>query len=140
MNSNNDSLIEEKNNNINKIKNEIISINNKVEQNKNIILSLSEKVVNEQSIKNKIKKLEVLKHKIEANLSIIEKDIKFFNNNDDCPTCKQSIDITFKQNSIKTKETELVNIKDGLLKLTDEYNKLNDNIKDIIQHIEAFGL
>ena len=44
------------NNNINKIKNEIISINNKVEQNKNIILSLSEKVVNEQSIKNKIKK------------------------------------------------------------------------------------
>ena len=44
----------------------------------------------------KSRQLDQLRHKIEANLNVINNDILFFNNHEDCPTCKQSIEHSFK--------------------------------------------
>ena len=56
--------------------------------------------------------------------------ITFFEDNDDCPTCKQHIDKDFKSKSIdeKTKEVEELGV--GLNKLSEEMSKVNKKVKE----------
>ena len=77
----------------------------------------------------KVKKLGKLESQIESNLSKFQKDISFFQHNDDCPTCRQSIATEFKEGqiqSLQTKTTQCeVGLKDLETKLLDEQSKLN---------------
>ena len=77
----------------------------------------------------KVKKLGKLESQIESNLSKFQKDISFFQHNDDCPTCRQSIATEFKEGqiqSLQTKTTQCeVGLKDLETKLLDEQAKLN---------------
>ena len=77
----------------------------------------------------KVKKLGKLESQIESNLSKFQKDISFFQHNDDCPTCRQSIASEFKEGqiqSLQTKTTQCeVGLKDLETKLLDEQAKLN---------------
>ena len=77
----------------------------------------------------KVKKLGKLESQIESNLSKFQKDISFFQHNDDCPTCRQSIASEFKEGqiqSLQTKTTQCeVGLKDLEAKLLDEQAKLN---------------
>jgi len=78
---------------------------------------------------SKVKKLGKLESQIESNLSKFQKDISFFQHNDDCPTCRQSIASEFKEGqiqSLQTKTTQCeVGLKDLETKLLDEQAKLN---------------
>ena len=56
--------------------------------------------------------------------------IKFFEENDDCPTCEQHIDEEFKCKSIDEKLLEVRELETGLHKLSDEMNKVNKKVKD----------
>jgi DNA repair exonuclease SbcCD ATPase subunit len=77
----------------------------------------------------KVKKLGKLESQIESNLSKFQKDISFFQHNDDCPTCRQSIATEFKEGqiqSLQTKTTQCeLGLKDLEAKLLDEQAKLN---------------
>jgi DNA repair exonuclease SbcCD ATPase subunit len=78
---------------------------------------------------SKVKKLGKLESQIESNLSKFQKDISFFQHNDDCPTCRQSIASEFKEGqiqSLQTKTTQCeLGLKDLESKLLDEQAKLN---------------
>ena len=78
---------------------------------------------------SKVKKLGKLESQIESNLSKFQKDISFFQHNDDCPTCRQSIATEFKEGqiqSLQTKTTQCeLGLKDFEAKLLDEQAKLN---------------
>ena len=78
---------------------------------------------------SKVKKLGKLESQIESNLSKFQKDISFFQHNDDCPTCRQSIATEFKEGqiqSLQTKTTQCeIGLKDLEAKLLDEQAKLN---------------
>ncbi len=67
-----------------------------------------------------------LKDKHNRNTSLI----KFFEENDDCPTCEQHIDEEFKCKSIDEKLLEVKELETGLNKLSDEMNKVNKKVKD----------
>ena len=77
----------------------------------------------------KVKKLGKLESQIESNLSKFQKDISFFQHNDDCPTCRQSIASEFKEGQIQSLQTKTTQCEQGLkdleAKLLDEQNKLN---------------
>jgi len=77
----------------------------------------------------KVKKLGKLETQIENNLSKFQKDISFFQHNDDCPTCRQSIVSEFKEEqiqSLQTKTTQCeLGLKDLEIKLLEEQAKLN---------------
>ena len=78
---------------------------------------------------SKVKKLGKLESQIESNLSKFQKDISFFQHNDDCPTCRQSIATEFKEgqiHSLQTKTTQCeLGLKDLETKLLEEQSKLN---------------
>lgn len=132
LEDNNVSLIQEKLFIIETVSKEINDIESKINEINNNIENLKLNVSDEKSLKTKINKLETLKHKIEANKSVIKKDIEFFIKNDDCPTCKQSINLDFKNKSIENKKQEIDKINDGLKKLAEEYDKVNDSIQNIM--------
>ena len=78
---------------------------------------------------SKVKKLGKLESQIESNLSKFQKDISFFQHNDDCPTCRQSIATEFKEEQIQSLQTKTtkceLGLKDLETKLLDEQAKLN---------------
>lgn len=76
-----------------------------------------------KNLKNRYTKLISLKSQIETNHSRHKTDLEFFKSNDNCPTCKQSIEDEFKSNEIG--------------KLTGKISEMNVGINKIISEIDS---
>ena len=94
---------------------------------------LNKKIEDKVSVESKSKKLVQLEAKLEASLKKTEKDIAFYHNNDNCPTCKQSLDLEFKQEQINEHAAKGLLQKEGLKQLNVEYDKLQTRLNDIIK-------
>ena len=77
----------------------------------------------------KVKKITKLESQIETNLSKFQKDISFFQSHDNCPTCRQTIANSFKEEELNTLSTKVTECQHGLSelekKLLEEQEKLN---------------
>ena len=77
----------------------------------------------------KVKKITKLESQIESNLSKFQKDISFFQSHDDCPTCRQTIASSFKEEELSNLSTKVDECKHGLSelekRLLEEQSKLN---------------
>jgi DNA repair exonuclease SbcCD ATPase subunit len=62
----------------------------------------------------------------------LEKEIAFYEKNDECPTCSQEIDLNFKKKEIETKTAKIKKIEDGLLKVDAALQKIKTD-ESIIQ-------
>ena len=80
-------------------------------------------------LKSKHSKLVGFRAKMEGNIERIQKDNTFFETNDTCPTCRQSIDENFKNEMIEKNTSKIVEIRGGL-------NKIEDQIDSVITEIE----
>lgn len=120
------SLIGETNKKIESVKESIVSVENEIN-------SLSEKASDLDSLNKRLNKLNSLKHKIEANLAIIKKDITFFEEHQNCPTCQQSIEDSFKDQKLSDKVSEKQSIEEGLIKLSEEFKNTNEKIDQILK-------
>jgi DNA repair exonuclease SbcCD ATPase subunit len=100
----------------------------------NTAISDLQKEIEDKSIVNdKLKKLNQFETQIETNLSKYRKDVNFFLNNDDCPTCRQSIQLKFKEKQITDLNDKVEKCTHGLTKLESDIlvqqNRLNDITK-----------
>lgn len=89
----------------------------------NKIIELQEQVVDNESVSKKINKLTELRHQIQAKVKILNEEIRFFNENESCPTCKQTINAQFRDQTVSEKQDKIKEIEDGLNKLSEEYEK-----------------
>jgi DNA repair exonuclease SbcCD ATPase subunit len=99
-------------------------------------LAFNSKQENEQS--EKVQKLKGLHEQLKVRRSATNKYIGFFENNDDCPTCEQHIDETFKENMIVSKKSEYEKFDSGIKDLLGELEKqetIYNVIQDYIQQI-----
>lgn len=80
-------------------------------------------------IKSKHTKLVGFKAKMENNIERLRKDNAFFEENDNCPTCRQSIGESFKSESISSNSQKIAEIEEGL-------NKAEDQINSVLAEIE----
>ena len=99
-------------------------------------LAFNSKQENEQS--EKVQKLKGLHEQLKVRRSATNKYIGFFENNDDCPTCEQHIDETFKENMIVSKKSEYEKFDNGIKDLLGELEKqetIYEAIQDYIRHI-----
>jgi len=71
----------------------------------------------------KLTKLSKLEAKIEQNISTHKKNLEFFSENDNCPTCTQPLELDFKGEKIKHEEDKLGTLNDGMKKLVEEITK-----------------
>jgi len=78
----------------------------------------------------KVKAITKIESQIENNLSKFRKDISFFQSHDDCPTCRQTIAMEFKEEELSNLSTRVTECEHGLIqleeKLSVEQEKLNE--------------
>ena len=79
----------------------------------------------------KVKKITKLESQIESNLSKFQKDISFFQSHDDCPTCRQTIANSFKEEELKTLDTKVVECQHGLTQLEQKLNAEQEKLNEI---------
>ena len=92
---------------------------------------LEEDIKEKDKIESKRKQLEKLETKIEQNLHTHEKSLKFFEENDNCPTCTQKIQPEFKDEKIDYEKKKLVTLNDGMKDLVKELSKVENKITDL---------
>ena len=128
--NNRDTILSEKTNLISTNEEEIFANKKKEEELQQSTDTFLEAMKGEDKVTDKRDKLKdiqfSLKDKHNRNTSLI----KFFEENDDCPTCEQHIDEEFKCKSIDEKLLEVRELETGLHKLSDEMNKVNKKVKD----------
>jgi DNA repair exonuclease SbcCD ATPase subunit len=95
------------------------------------------------SVENKLKTITKLESQIESTISKYRKDISFFQHNDDCPTCRQTIAVEFKETEIANLSSKATECEHGLSelekKLLAEQNKLN-SITEVQKKIQALQI
>jgi len=92
---------------------------------------LEEGIKEKDKIENKRKQLEKLETKIEQNLNTHEKNLKFFEENDNCPTCTQKIQDDFRDDKINFEKTKLTTLNTGMKDLVKELSNVEGKITDL---------
>ena len=116
-----------------------------VEETENNIDNLLEKV--DEKTKNVVEKKSTIKDKdpqtdrlkqaldVEKRLQESRKkalaDIEFYENNDDCPTCKQGLDHEHKKKHIEEKTAKVEEVKEAITKIDDLIQEVRDRIEEI---------
>ena len=76
----------------------------------------------------KMTKLSKLEAKIEQNLETHKKNLDFFEQNDNCPTCTQSIELDFKGEKIKFEKGKLSTLNEGMTQIMSEISKQEEHL------------
>jgi DNA repair exonuclease SbcCD ATPase subunit len=90
-------------------------------------------VNNKVETEDKVKKITKLESQIETNLSKIRKDISFFQEHDDCPTCRQTIANSFKEEELKTLSTKSKECEHGLSELEKKLLVEQEKLQEITE-------
>jgi len=108
---------------------------------------LNNKITDENKIIGRKSKLVQMESSLEDKIRKLNRDIQFFHDHDNCPTCKQGIDHDFKATTIKTRSSKKAEIEQALVKLEDEItathvrlvsiNIINESIQKLNTSIQS---
>jgi DNA repair exonuclease SbcCD ATPase subunit len=130
LKQNNDEKIDEYQLDIANNSNHIVTLETQTSEHTDKIDTLQADVTSRLDTEQKVKKFNQLETQIETNLSKYKKDVNFFEHNDNCPTCRQTIDKHFKEEEIGNLTNKITECTVGLsqleIKLLEEQNKLNE--------------
>ncbi len=114
-----------------KILNDIEKINSEIELIKKHVDELLNEVKSVSDIETKKKDMIIISSKIESNISKFLNEKEFFKNHDNCPTCKQLIQQDFKLEKIQETELKLEKNQEAQIKIKEELKKINDKLTSI---------
>ena len=83
------------------------------------------------ALKEKHTKLVSLSSKIDTNLKRTQKDYNFFCDNDSCPTCRQSIDESFKSEELTKSKSRIIELEKGLDDISIQIDKTVDTLSNL---------
>jgi len=110
---------------------EIIKLNEEVEKHQDLVLSLMNSIADEKTSYTKNREMDKYRSQINKNLKKLHKDKRFFENNENCPTCEQDINEQFKKNKLGDLSDDLDEMDDGLVKLESEIDKVCLRLEEI---------
>lgn len=88
-------------------------------------------IKDKQSIKSKNEKLKSLKMELEIKKNAFEKELSFYHDHDNCPTCKQGIDHDFKSVAIVEKEQKRDEITAAFIQLGEKLGETEARLREI---------
>lgn len=110
---------------------EIDKVRHVTEKTQDEIDELMQSVADSENVLYRQKKLDGFTIKLETNKGKLEKEIEFYANNDQCPTCKQDIEKIFKEVETYATQKKIEEIEQGLIKLEEEKNAVLQRISTI---------
>jgi len=139
--ANKQTLIAEKNSLLSGNEEEIFKKNKRVDSYVQVKYDLLEEISDTDQIKAKYTKLKDLKSTLKEKHRSHSKDVDFFVNNEDCPTCEQHIDETFKKTMIEVKSKDVNKFSEALgqmEKALETAKKRQSDIKEVADKIREF--
>ena len=133
MNTNTAQIVEDKNALMSKLTSEALSLIEEMKTYDKDISELEQSIKDNEGISKKIETLSKLKHQIEAKKALMDHDIKFFNDHDNCPTCKQDIEEAFRHKTIEIKKDQIREIEESLKTLSEQYDRHNARLNEIME-------
>tara|TARA_B100001250_G_scaffold412717_1_gene444665 strand:- start:5205 stop:6896 length:1692 start_codon:yes stop_codon:yes gene_type:complete len=128
-------LISEKNSLLNSNEEEIHKRQKKIKELEQANVELGFNTTHLTDTTEKVQKLKGIDVTLKEKRSSTKKYIKFFEENDDCPTCEQHIDETFKENMIITKKGEHDKFDSGIQELSEELKRQEGLLEAINNYI-----
>jgi len=95
------------------------------------INDLLEQIEDRDTVNARVQKILNLESNLEKKKSNARKTIKFYHDNDECPTCAQNIDATIKCEKIDEKEKIVAEVDTALASLQENLNEAEARISDI---------
>lgn len=97
---------------------------------------LTNTINDNDAVKSKLIEIEKIESDLEKKIRTTKKNIAFYQDNDTCPTCVQSIDDTFRTKQIAEKNTMLNNIDQAMGKLASQLTEITNrlNVISTVQH------
>ena len=99
------------------------------------IAELQIEIIDQTKLTNKHSKLTAMEAKLENTCIKHKKELRFFKEHDDCPTCRQAIDEAFKKATIAVKESKVVELELGMSQIDNairtsqkKLDKINDTV------------
>lgn len=114
----------------------IRQLNLKIVQEEELVLNLSSLEESKGIITKKLTEYNHVLSKLHHDTKSIEKDISFYQNNDNCPSCNQSINEVFKTDIITKKTSKLKTLNQGLTTLGEEISKTSFKDKTVNQKLK----
>jgi DNA repair exonuclease SbcCD ATPase subunit len=136
----NDAEIEKKQKDITDSEEQVKKLNKDIVLIQKHIDVLNSKISDQMATQKKSGKLVQLESKLESRLKKIEKEVGFYHDNSDCPTCKQGIEQEFREQQITTLNNTKVEVNDALTGIAKQIAETSDRInaiQKIIQHIQS---
>ena len=128
---NNDELVSSKEQMVVNLQCQIDEATKNVDNLKQYIDSLSESIADTRSITEKKSKIIELENSLETKIRSLKKEVQFFNNHDNCPTCKQGIEHEFKETRISDRQSQLTEVESALVKLGNKIDSINSRVDEI---------
>lgn len=118
---------------------EIEKINASISKTTQNIEELLGRITDKETVKDKSKKLAQFEASIESNLSKHKKTLEFFQNNDNCPTCKQSIESLFKSEQIDIQGSKILECETALEDIEKKITAVNTRINEIDNLVKSIN-
>ena len=147
---NSDSIRKIRETEVEKIKDKIRDNIDKIENETKLIEIIEEEITqfletiqDKSSIRKKAETLKSLKAELDVKTKNIEKELTFYHDNDNCPTCKQGIAHDFKSSVMQDKINRKLEIEVAMTKLLEkmsENDKRLDEISDVEDKVQKLHL
>ena len=130
-------LIEEMRSRITETDSQIAALDIRINEHNIIIKDIEKKLEKGVSLSKKLGEATTLEKQLRDKIVSIDKEIKFFENHDNCPTCKQTIDAGFKAEIISPKDIEIHKLGDAVSKLVVQIAKYRADLEKLEKlHLE----
>lgn len=96
-----------------------------------LLTAEADKISDKPVVKSKMEKAKSFRRDIESQVRSHAKELSFYKDHDDCPTCKQGIEHDFKAGIITEKDTKVTELTAGLEKLAVKAKEYNDRLEAI---------
>ena len=97
---------------------------------KNRISVLEPDVDGLSSIRKRLTKLQSIEKQIRSNLKKVESDISFYDDNDNCPTCGQTLDHHHVREILNEKQKKFEELQQGSIHIAEEISTVDSTIQD----------
>lgn len=102
-----------------------------IESIENQIAILIETIQDKASQKKKLEKAKTIRLELESTRRNFEKELNFYHDHDNCPTCKQGIDNSFKENIVTEKSVKKIEIEDGIVQIDAKIQEIETRVNEI---------
>lgn len=134
---NNDDLIQQKNVKIAEYEKSIQTHRMAIDEMMVKVDDLNKQVADQNKVETRKTKLVQMESSLEDRIRKLNKEIQFFHDHDNCPTCKQGIDHDFKNKTLEVRSNKKVEIQSALTQIEDQIATAQQRIEFINQTNEV---